>query len=424
MMDHPGPSAQIILTHRLANGLQVVGQPMPEAESVAVAYYVRTGARDEHDPAQEGISHFLEHILFKGTATLDRHQLDQAFTRIGAKRNGFTSTEYTFYYAQVLSDYLPGALDLLSEMMYPRFVEEEFEAEKEVILNEISRAEDHPQSFTYRQMMRAYFGEQPLGNNVLGSRESIQRMQLDQMKVYWHKRYVAQNAMIAIAGKFAWEPFLALAERYGKRWQQGQGGRSAFAYEPAHPHSHVLVSPQRKQQVIRLAMPMVARESQDYEAARLGASVLGRPKGSRLYWQIVHQGLAVSAWASCWAMEGTGLLSLQANVLPQKARQVLDLLRAELEHLLEDGLTEEELQRAKALWIRDLFLDAELSYPQMLALAFDWRPEKPPLSMNEQIARIQHVTVDDVMRVFHRFPLREKQVMVAYGPLNEQQLCS
>jgi len=121
---------QMLQMHRLVNGLQIIGQPMPDAESVALAYYVPTGSRDEVHPSLEGISHFLEHMLFKGTATLDRHQLDQEFTRIGAKRNGFTSIETTFYYIQVLPEHVERGMELLSAMMYPRLLEQEFAKDK------------------------------------------------------------------------------------------------------------------------------------------------------------------------------------------------------------------------------------------------------------------------------------------------------
>ena len=185
----PGDLSQPGFTHRLSNGLQIIGQFMPDAESVALAYYVPTGSRDERDPSLEGVSHFLEHLLFKGTATLDRHQPDQEFTRIGAKRNGFTSIEMTFYSIQILPEYLERGMELLSAMMYPRLVEQEFTDEKAVILNEIARAEDQPKSVALRHLLRAYFGDQPLGNNVLGTSESIRDMQLDQVRAYWQDQY-------------------------------------------------------------------------------------------------------------------------------------------------------------------------------------------------------------------------------------------
>ncbi|MBV8821344.1 MAG: insulinase family protein, partial [Ktedonobacteraceae bacterium] len=163
-------------TYRLKNGLQIVGQPMPDFESVAVSYYVRTGSRDEQDATIAGVSHFLEHMVFKGTKTLDWQQITLEFNKIGAELNAFTSHESTTYYARVLGEYLERAVALLSDMMYPRLAQDDFETEKEVIINEIARSEDQPYSFTYRRMMHTYFGDHPLGHDVLGSRESIHTM--------------------------------------------------------------------------------------------------------------------------------------------------------------------------------------------------------------------------------------------------------
>src|ERR671922_770789 len=151
-------------THRLNNGLQIVAQPMPDFESVAVSYYVRTGSRDEYDPAIAGVSHFLEHMVFKGTKTLDWQEITLAFNKIGAELNAFTSHESTVYYARVLGEYLERAVELLSDMMDPRLSESDFETEKEVIVNEIARSEDQPYNLAFRRLMQVYFDGHPLGH--------------------------------------------------------------------------------------------------------------------------------------------------------------------------------------------------------------------------------------------------------------------
>src|SRR6266566_861660 len=201
-------------THQLSNGLQIVGQSMPDFESVALSFYVRTGARDEEDARIAGISHFLEHMIFKGTKTLGWQQLKQEFTRIGAQKNGFTSVEYTVYYLRVLGEYLDRSLKLLSEMMVPRLDEHDFETEKEVIVNEIARSEELPRGLAYRRMMHTYFGEHPLGNYVLGSRESIRSMRIDQMRDYWQRRYVTNNLVLSVAGNFNWNYVVDVAEQH------------------------------------------------------------------------------------------------------------------------------------------------------------------------------------------------------------------
>src|SRR6266851_3854860 len=150
-------NSPVFHTHQLPNGLQIVGQPMPDFESVAVSYYVRTGSRDEPDPAIAGVSHFLEHMVFKGTKTLDWQQITLEFNKIGAELNAFTSHEATVYFARVLGEYLERAVELLSDMMYPRLAESDFETEKEVIVNEIARSEDQPYNLAYRRMVQTYF---------------------------------------------------------------------------------------------------------------------------------------------------------------------------------------------------------------------------------------------------------------------------
>src|SRR5712691_9311617 len=222
-------------THSLSNGLQIVGQSMPDFESVATSFYVRTGSRDEPDPGIAGVSHFLEHMVFKGTKTLDWQQITLEFNKIGAELNAFTSHEATVYYARVLGEYLTRAFELLSDMIYPRLHESDFEMEKEVIVNEIARSEDQPYNLAFRRMVQTYFGEHPLGHDVLGSRESIRNMRIEQMREYWNRRYAANNLILSIAGNFGWEQFVHLAEQRCSGWRTGGAGRNVEPYEPPHP---------------------------------------------------------------------------------------------------------------------------------------------------------------------------------------------
>src|SRR5436853_3109141 len=202
----------IFHNHTINHGLQIVAQPMTDFESVAVSYYVHTGSRDEYDPSIASVSHFLEHMVFKGTKTLDWQEITLEFNKIGAELNAFTSHESTVYYARVLGEYLERAVKLLSDMMYPRLVESDFETEKEVIINEIARSEDQPYNLAFRRMMQTYFGTHPLGHDVLGSRESISNMRIEQMRDYWKRRYAANNIILAIAGNFDWDHIVSLAE--------------------------------------------------------------------------------------------------------------------------------------------------------------------------------------------------------------------
>ncbi len=421
-MSETTANGTIFHTYTLKNGLQIVGQPMPDFESVAVSFYVRTGSRDEYDPAIAGVSHFLEHMVFKGTRTLDWQEITLAFNKIGAEINAFTSHEATVFYARVLGEYLDRAVELLSDMIYPRLDESDFQTEKEVIINEIARSEDQPYNITYRRMMRTYFGNHPLGHDVLGSRQSIQDMHIEQMRDYWKRRYVANNIILSVAGNFDWDHMIELAEKYCSTWQTGNTGRDVSHYEPNQSINHVMVDENLKQQIMIIAMPSVSVNDSDYYAAILGGSILGDSDGSRLYWNIHQRGLAESASAGVWAMEGTGLMLMEANATPENAPRVLKLLREELDNILEQGVYEDELRRAKDKWISSIVLSSESTFSRMRSLANDWVTEGRLISVEEEIERIEKVTTDDVIRSLQRFPMRNKQVLTTLGPLSEAEL--
>lgn len=409
-------------THTLSNGLQIVGQPMPDFESVAVSYYVRTGSRDERDPAIAGVSHFLEHMVFKGTKTLDWQEITLEFNKIGAELNAFTSHESTVFYARIVGEYLDRALTLLSDMMYPRLAESDFETEKEVIVNEIARSEDQPYNLAYRRLMQTYFGAHPLGHDVLGSRESIRAMHIEQMRSYWQRRYAANNIILSIAGNFDWSHVIEMAEQHCNGWRTGDSGRDVTHYEPSSAINHVMVDPKLKQQIMLIGMPTVDIQHPDYYAAALAGSILGDDDGSRLYWNIYQRGLAESASAGIWAMEGTGVMLLEANTTPENAPRVLKLLKDEFKSLLDDGVHEDELRRAKDKWISSVVLSSESTFTRMRSLANDWVTEGRLISVEEEIERIEKVTTEDIMRALHSFPMNDKQVLTALGPLDEAQL--
>jgi predicted Zn-dependent peptidase len=421
-MSETTANGTVFYTHRLNNGLQIVGQPMPDFESVAVSYYVHTGSRDEKDPSIAGVSHFLEHMVFKGTQSLDWQEITLAFNKIGAELNAFTSHESTVFYARVLGEYLDRAVELLSDMMYPRLAESDFETEKEVIVNEIARSEDQPYNITYRRMMQTYFGDHPLGHDVLGSRESIRGMHVEQMREYWRRRYAANNLILSVAGNFDWQHIVELAEQHANNWRTGDSGRDVAHYEPAHAINNVMVDKKLKQEIMILAMPTVDVKDPDYYADVLGGSILGDTDGSRLYWNIHQRGLAESASAGVWSMEGTGIMLMEANSTPEDAPRVLKLLRSELDSLLDEGIYEDELRRAKDKWISGIVLSSESTFVRMRSLASDWVTEGRLVSIEEEIERVEKVTKEDVMRALHRFPMRDKQVLTALGPLSEEEL--
>ena len=417
-----GANGAQLLRHRLPNGLQILGQYMPDLESISVCFHVRTGARDEHDPAIYGVSHFLEHMVFKGTSRRSAEQITLDFNTMGAEFNAFTSVEQTVYYARVLREYLPRAVDLLSDMMRPRLDAHDFDMERNVILEEIARSEDVPTSQAYRRLLQTYFTGQPLGHDVLGTRESIRDLRVEQMREYCGKRYAANNLILAIAGNFDWQELLALAEEKCGAWGSGEEGREAKPYEPKDAATNVIVKPQQQQQILMLAWPSVSMQDKDVYAALLAGMVLGDGTGSRLFWNIFQKGLAETAAASLTAFDTTGMMIAFVSTTPDHAPGVLELVRAELKGLQDDGVREDELRRAKDKLVSHTVLDGESAFSRMQDLAHSWVREQRLRTIEEEMAEIERVTVADVRHVLDRFPVTEKHVLMAYGPLDAKTL--
>lgn len=401
----------------LENGLQILGQRMPDLESVSVCFFTRTGARDEHDPAIYGVSHFLEHMVFKGTARRDSEQITLDFNRMGAEFNAFTSLEQTVFYSRVLREYLPNAIDLLSDMMRPKLDEADFNLERNVILEEIARSEDVPTGQAYRRLMQSFYTGNSLGHDVLGTRESISNLQVAQMRSYHQRRYAANNLILAVAGNFEWEELKALAAEKCGGWQSGEMGREAAPFTPESASS-VIVKPQQKQQIVLLAWPGVSVQDDDLYAAYLALMVLGDGTGSRLFWNIYQKGLAETAVASLSPMDGTGMCVAFVSTTPDHAPGVLELLRAELKSLQADGIHEDELRRAKDKLVSRTVLDGDSAFSRMQDLAYTWAAKAEVRSIQDEIAEIEKVTLEDVRRVLNRFPVTENQVLTTYGPLD------
>ena len=210
----------------LDNGLEVIAELNDRAYSVAAGFFVKTGSRDEAAELA-GVSHFLEHMTFKGTPRRDALAVNRDFDRVGAKHNAQTSEEDTFYHVTCLPEYLPPAFDVLSDILRPTLREDDFETEKKVIIEEIRMYLDNPMSVAYEAAKTAHFGGHPLGNSILGTVESITAMTVDQMRDYFARRYSPANIVLGFAGKGDWDQLVDLAPAHCRDWQGGPASRQA-----------------------------------------------------------------------------------------------------------------------------------------------------------------------------------------------------
>lgn len=402
-------------SHRLANGLQLVGEYMPAVESVTACFYVNTGTRDEPKELM-GVSHFLEHMMFKGTATRDYRAINHAFEEMGAENNAGTWLEFTYYWAKVLSDQTPKLIEILADMMRPRLAEEDFNQERNVILEEIARYEDMPNFKIFEYLQGEFFNDHPLSYLTLGTKESITALPLADMRAYHRRRYAPNNMIFSIAGKFAWPAVVAQVEQLTAAWPMGEAGRRAELVTPP-PSQRIHQRPDLQQQLMVIATPSISRSDPERYTAEVLATILGDTAGSRLYWGVREAGLAESAAAELLTFDGTGMLLSSATTTPDLAPRCLSAMQSELAHFQSDGVTNDELERAKTKLASRLAMDGESTNRRMLALVDSWLSVGRLETLEEVVEAITSVDGAAIRRLLDRHPLTNNQVVVGLGPL-------
>lgn len=413
----PTPS---FLTHRLPNGLTLLGQPMPDAALAACCFFVRTGSRDE-PPAVSGVSHFLEHMVFKGTERRTGAEIDRAFEELGAEHNAATSIEYTYYWARILGENLLPTVDLLADMLRPRLDPADLDAERKVILEEIARSHDVPNRVLMRALYEGFFAGHPLANSVLGSPESIAAMTAPAMRAYWQRHYGAANIVFAVAGAFSWDPLRAEVERLCAGWPAGSPERP-LALPRSYSGPTVIQRESMEHQLLAAALPSLPDGDPDHYAGEVLTTVLGDSSGSRLYWGVREQGLAEAAGADISHFEGAGMLLVFLSAAPARMSAAWAAARAELGRLQRDGVTARELVRAKTKLTSRLVMDGESTAQRMLSLVGSWTSLGRLETLDEMVAEVEAVTLDDCRRVLDRYPLTAEPLLVTMGPLPEGSL--
>jgi predicted Zn-dependent peptidase len=379
---------------KLANGLVLIGEVNPSAKSAAVGFFVRTGSRDE--TAQiSGVSHFLEHMLFKGTEQMTAQEVNEAFDRLGAQFNAFTSEENTVYYASVLPEYLLEVTRLWSELMRPSLREDDFTIEKNVIKEEIAMYEDTP-TFDVMDRCRAlHFGTHPCGNSVLGTRESIDELSADQMREYFGRRYAPNNLVAACAGHFDWPRFCATVEGICGSWQPHEVGR-VLSHFDGTDKSERASKPNLNREHICLAQAGVAAQDPRRFAASLLAIIVGDDLGSRLYWELVDKAIAEAASMHFGPMDGTGMFDTYLRCSTANMSRVMEIVNRIFAELNEKGITRDELIKARNKVLSALVIKNELPIGRLVDLGFNWIYLQQYRSIEDDVEAVKAVTVEDV----------------------------
>jgi predicted Zn-dependent peptidase len=330
---------------KLDNGISVIAELNPSVLSVAAAFFVRTGARDESMEVN-GVSHFLEHMAFKGDGKHSADDVNRIFDEIGAKYNASTSEEITMFYAAVLPEYLPAVFEVLAGLLRPSIRQADFDVERKVILEEIGMYEDQPSFIAYENAMKTHFNGHPLGQSILGSKDSISALQRDQMAQYHDEHYRGGNITIAVAGNTDWEQVVKLAKTWCGQWPAGRSPRSIDEARPKGGKAVVTKESSTQQHVMQMSAAPSAKSPLRL-AAELLSVIIGDDSGSRLYWEIVDPGLAESADLSYNEYDGSGTYLTYLCSTPESTADNLKRVAAIYADVNKNGVTEEELEQAK-----------------------------------------------------------------------------
>jgi predicted Zn-dependent peptidase len=388
---------------KLDNGLTIIGEVDPAAHTAAIGFFVKTGARDE-EPAVMGVSHFLEHMMFKGTEKRTAADVDRGFDDLGATHNAYTTAEQTAFWAHCLPEYLPQAEEILADILRPALRQEDFDSEKSVILEEIAMYQDHPFWVLYERALEAYYGSHPLSHRVLGTEQTVGGMTREQMLEYFANRYSADNTTVALAGHL---DFKAMTDRIAEHcgaWQTTEARRRYADAEPAE-QQFTIESEKVVQHYLLMICPAPALNDERRYAAAILAQILGDSEGSRFYWALIETGLAEEAQAHYDGRDGLGEYLLYGACTPESAAEVERVARAETEMLV-GSLTDDDLERVRSKVATAATLHGELPAGRMRRLGQLWLYTGAYRSLEEELRRINAVTLDDLRALADDFPLR------------------
>lgn len=378
----------------LSNGLQVIGEVNPSAKSAALAFFVRTGSRDETE-AVSGVSHFLEHMLFKGTERLSALDVSAEFDNTGAQFNAFTNEENTVYYAAVLPEYLAEVTRLWIELMRPALRGDDFDLEKNVIKEEIAMYQDQPSFDAMERCRRLHFDGHPCGNSVLGTEQGIDALTGGQMREYFDLRYAPNNMVVACTGNLDWDRVCALTESQCGAWPSRPTSRTLSHYAGSGRRDR-LQRPTLACEHTCLMHEGVSMQDDRRFAAALLATIIGDDVGSRYYWQLVDKAVADTASIQLGTMDGTGVFYSYFQCPPSHGAQVLETTRAIFADLARHGVSEDELVKAKNKTLSALVIKNELPMGRLVDLGFNWIYLGQYRSVEEDMAAIRQVTAEEV----------------------------
>ncbi|WP_067461706.1 M16 family metallopeptidase [Actinomadura macra] len=407
----------------LPGGLRVITETMPTVRSAAFGIWSGVGSRDEAVP-DAGASHYLEHVLFKGTRTRSALEISAAIDAVGGDLNAFTAKEYTCYYARVLDSDLPLAVDVVSDMVAASVNRpEDVEAERGVILEEIHMRDDDPGDLIHDEFAIALYGDTPLGRPILGTVDSINALTRERIHGYYREHYVPSNLVVSVAGNIDHDEVVRLVSRAFAEHLTGDAAPAAprlnGAPVPVDPRTRV-IDKDTEQAHIVLGAAGVSRTDERRFALGVLNAALGGGMSSRLFQEVREKrGLAYSVYSYTAQYADSGIFGVYAGCQPGKVEEVLSICRDEVGKVVGESLSAEELERGKGQLRGAMVLGLEDTGSRMSRIGKSELVYESLLPVEEVLARIEAVTLDDV-RAIAREVLDAPQALTVIGPVGDR----
>ncbi|SDG71533.1 Predicted Zn-dependent peptidase [Desulfosporosinus hippei DSM 8344] len=399
----------------LPNGVRIITEEIDHVRSAAIGMWVGAGSRDERE-GFEGISHFIEHMFFKGTEHRTARALAESLEAVGGQLNAFTTKEYTCYYAKILDEDLDLAIDVLSDMFFSSlFDEKEIEKEKNVVIEEIKMYEDSPDELIHDVFSEQVWNDHPLGKPILGTEESIRALSREKIMQFLTEHYAPDNLVISVAGKIKHEDVVGkLSPQFGNF---NRGGRRVLEETPIGRTIGFYQKKETEQMHIIMGVPGLGQDDEDIYAMHIFNNILGGGLSSRLFQEIREQrGLAYSVYSYHSTYVDTGLFAVYAGTSPKNTQEVIACILEELMEMKEKGISAEELARTKAQIKGGLYLGLEAVSSRMSRLGKTELTYNRVLSPEEVVEKLEKVTLEDVLRVIGRLWKKENISIMTMGP--------
>lgn len=390
----------VIKKYTCQNGVRIVLENIPTVRSVAIGVWIGTGSRNE-TPENNGISHFLEHMFFKGTKTRTAREIAESFDSIGGQVNAFTSKEYTCYYAKVLDTHADFALDVLADMFFnSTFVEEELAKEKKVVCEEIKMYEDTPDDIVHDLLSKAIYENHALGYPILGTEETLDTFNGAKLKEYMYNTYTPENVVVSIAGNIS-DAFIAEVEKYFGNYEGGK--QEQVDAKPTFHTNRLARKKETEQAHLCIGYEGLQVGHEDIYNLIILNNVLGGSMSSRLFQDVREQkGLAYSVFSYHSAYEDSGIVTIYGGTGAKQLDELFDTIQETLSNLKAEGITSKELNNCKEQLKGSLMLSLESTNSRMSRNGKNELLLKRHRSLDEIVLEIDEVTKENVDKLANR----------------------